>query len=173
MTRLEAMAGGIPVDWVEVATDWDQGRREGEANQRFAEREVTHGMASKLRPGDPAWENVVGAVAVHAFGDHYGFAVQRFFSETPGGDGGQDAQTPLGRVDVKGSNRKPYFLGVSAKGLQGPRRADYYVLVYCPEECPSAWIAGWVTRVEILAAAPRPNAFPVDANPRAFLKPGL
>jgi hypothetical protein len=137
-----------------------------EAWRKHAERrQEIHRHQASHRPLSEHYE-VVGLAGEVALAAYLGLAVD--LSERPAGDGGVDATSPLGSIDVK-TARKPYHLLVE----QGKVRADFYVLAGYFDDVERADLIGWASRGAILIAPTRNFGYGVTSHyiPATRLKP--
>lgn len=151
-------------DGLPMPANWLEAQIVGERRQRL--REATAGTSPRGNPDEPEHENVVGVVAEFALARVIHYPVPCFYVDWEN-DPGWDFDTPVGRVDIKGCAKKPWFLPVSDAALAKQPGADFYCLVWCPDEGPDqvqreCLLVGFATRAQMDAGEHVDNIFDPD-----------
>lgn len=140
------------MDWLRIpAPSWDVALAIGRRRQRLKER--TTGSTTPLSDVET---NAIGYIAERAFAKWYGLPATAFREDLTA-DPGFDFETPAGRIDVKGSKARPYFLPVRENAFAKRPGADLFVLLFTPVRQSWAFVVGFATREEV-------ERYPVVAN---------
>ncbi|HEY1458713.1 MAG TPA: hypothetical protein VGH59_01500 [Casimicrobiaceae bacterium] len=132
--------------WMPLRANWQAARACGALRQQL--REQTCGTSVRGDDAHPDRENIVGCVAEFALARVLGYPPPRF-DPALARDRGWEFETAIGRLDVKGCAKPPWFLPAKDSALAKHPGADFFCLAWCPKEYRYCFLVGFATRAQM------------------------